>query len=248
MTKKNKKVNKIERSEILYYRMIVVLAVLIAVIFSITYFTGTNEDYNFFASKTAPVAMIVFAVLSIPSIAIFVLRRARGVDEKYTVFSSGYLLTLLLWLTSIFAFYNILSSKKLFAYIIVSAALYFVYNLFKREFFVFSLYTAVGAGLLALINSASRIQHVIFSILLVVISAAMIMLVLRKKAFKIKIGKNQILISDGSYKAYPFCISAGIMLAGVILSFLFVGMAFYSLVVLFVYYLILTIVNTVKMM
>ena len=81
-------------------------------------------------------------------------------------------------------------------------------------------------------------------------SVAVIALVLadKKKAVVLKVGKSKMSLTDGSFKAYPFCIAAGIVLAGMILSFFIGGAAFYSLIVLFAYYLVFTIVNTIKMM
>ena len=241
---------KIQRSEVLYYRMLVVLAALIAVIFSITYFTGTAEDYNSFLLNVAPVIAIVFAVLCIPAIIFFAVCRKRGKDEKNKVFSSGYLLSLVLWLTSIFALYGRISSKSSIAYIVVTAALYFVYYLFNREFFVFSLYAAVGAGILMMIHSSTRPEHIIAAILAVIVSIAAVLLVIgdKKKPVEIKLGKAKLKITDGTFKAYPFIVSAAILIAGAVLSFFFADMAFYSLIVLFACYLVFTIVNTVKMM
>ena len=249
MAKKANEV-KIKRTEVLYYRMLIVLAALIAVIFSITYFTATVEGANTFKLSTAPVVALVFAILSIPAIVFFVVQRVRGKDEKCSVFSSGYLLIIALWLTSVFALYSSLTSKKLIAYIIVTAALYFVNYLFNREFFVFSLYSAIGAGLLIIINASTRPVHIACSVLVVIFSALAVALVIsdKKKPFSLKIGKSKIALTDGTFKAYPFCIAAGIMLAGVILSFFSASMAFYSLVVLFACYLVFTVVNTVKMM
>ncbi|MEE0970382.1 MAG: hypothetical protein U0M06_13505 [Clostridia bacterium] len=241
---------KIKRTELLYYRMLVVLGALIAVIFSITYLTRTTEAENIFRLDTAPVVGLVLAVLSLPAIAYFLICRIKGKDEKLVVFSSGFLLTLALWLTSVFALYSSISSKRHIAYIIVTAALYFVYYMFSAEFFAFSLYSAVGAALLVLINSATRPMHIAYSAVVVAVSVLAIVLALldKKKPVSLKIGKSNLKLTNGAFKVYPFCVAAGIMLAGVILSFMFASMAFYALIVLFVYYLVFTVVNTVKMM
>ncbi len=249
MSKKSNE-TKIKRTEVIYYRMLIALAALIAVIFSITYFTQTPEAANSFRIKTAPIIGIAFGVLSLPAIVYFVLSRINGRDEKCKVFASGFVLLLSLWLTSIFGFYGSMSSKKLIAYIIVTAVLYFVYYLFSREFFLFSLYCALGAGFLILINSAVRHMHIIYAVVVVLISAVAIILALadKKNPVSLKLGKAQVKVTNGSLKAYPFCIAAGIMLAGVILSFFAASMAFYSLIVLFAFYLLFMVVNTVKMM
>jgi len=241
---------KIKRTETLYYRMLIVLAALIAVVFSITYFTGTPDESNNFTVNIAPKIALGLGVICIPALVFFIIRRAHGTDERTSVLSSSYLLVLVAWLTSIYTFYSHITSTKLVAYILVSSALYFIYYLFSREFFIFSLYTALGAGLLVMINSSLVTSHIILSVLVALVSALAIVLVMadKKKPVKVKIGKTSFSLTDGTFKMYPFCISAGIMLAGVILSFIVGSMAFYSLIVLFVYYLAFTVINTVKMM
>ena len=77
MAKKKKDV-KIQKSEVLYYRMLIVLAALIAVIFSITYLTRTAEDYNSFVLNISPILALVFAVLCIPAIVFYVICRKNG--------------------------------------------------------------------------------------------------------------------------------------------------------------------------
>ncbi len=247
-----KKVNdsKIKRSEVLYYRMLIVLAALIAVIFSITYATRTAEGSNSFILTGAPIAALVFAALCLPAIVFFIVCRKKGINERNRVLSSGYLLGLALWLTSIFALYGPLSTKAAMAYIIVTAALYYIYYIFKHEFFVFSLYASIGAALLLSINSAGNIEHIISAALALVLSAAVIFAVARdkKKPLAIKLGKNDVKITDGSFKLYPFATLALVIVLGSVLSFFMANAAFYSLIVLFAAYLVFTIVNTVKMM
>ncbi len=247
-----KKVNdsKIKRSEVLYYRMLIVLAALIAVIFSITYVTRTAEGSNSFVLSGAPVTAIVFAALCVPAVVFYAVCRTKGVNERNRVFSSGYLLALALWLTSIFALYGPLSSKAAMAYIIITAALYYIYYIFNHEFFVFSLYASLGAALLLSINSAGKIEHIISAVIALAISVAVVLAVVgdKKKPFEIKLGKNSVKITDGTFKFYPFAVLAAIIVLGSVLSFFLANAAFYSLVVLFAAYLVFTIVNTVKMM
>lgn len=247
---KKEKDTKIERSEVLYYRMLVVLAALIAVIFSITYLTRTAEGYNNFLLNVAPAVALVFAVLCIPALIFFFILRKKGKDERTKVLSSGYLLSLSLWLTSIFTLYGKLSSKSVIAYIVVTAALYFVYYLFNREFFVFSLYSAIGAGILLALHSSTRAEQIISAVLALIVSLGVVLLLVKdkKKPVEIRIGKSVVKITDGKFKMYPFAVSAAVIIVGAILSFFMADAAFYSLVVLFACYLVFTIVNTVKMM
>ncbi len=241
---------KIKRTEVLYYRMLIVLVALITVVFSVTYLTSDVDGANKFKLETAPLVATVLAVLCVPAVVYYVVSRIKCRDERCSVLSSGYILTLVLWLTSVFALYGKLTDEKRIAYVIVTAALYFVYYLFNREFFIFSLYSAIGAALLVFLNSSTRIMHFVYSALLVLLCALVVTLVLadRKKPVSLKIGKSKLKITDGKFKAYPFCIAAGIMLAGMILSFFSTTAAFYSIVALFACYLVFTVVNTVRMM
>lgn len=249
MAKKKKDV-KIQKSEVLYYRMLIVLAALIAVIFSITYLTRTAEDYNSFVLNISPILALVFAVLCIPAIVFYAICRKNGKDGSHKVLSSGYILTLVAWLTSIFALYGRISSMTVMVYIVVTAALYFIYYLFDREFFFYSFYAAVGAAVLMAMKSSTRAEHLVFSVVAVALStlAPLIAVRDRKKPLEIKLGKSTFQLIDGGYKAYPFLVSAAILLLGTLLSFFFADAEFYSLIVLFACYLVFTIVNTVKMM
>lgn len=247
---KNKKINKVKRSEVLYYRMLIVLTALIAVIFSLTYFTNTVEKYNNFTLNTAPITAMVFAGLSVLALVYFVVQRLRGADEQHRVLSSGFLTAVMIWVASIFGLFNRINEKKLIAYVVVSAALYFIYYLYKREFFAFSLFTALGAFLLAAMSSASRAEHIILSALVVILCVGYMIILIcgKKRTVEFKLGKSRYVLADSSFRIYPFCISAGLMIAGTVISFMLPTTFFYSSVVLFGYYLVITVISTVQMM
>ncbi len=254
MAKKSNDI-KIKKSEnkgadIVYYRLLVGLGVLIAVVFGISLSTRTAEAANSFSLTTVTVLAIIFGVLSLAALVYFVFSRIRNRDEKKSVLSSSYILILILWLTSIFAFYNSMSQRRLTAYIIATAVLYFVYYLFKREFFAFSLYCVLGAAVLVVMSTAGTMVSIACAVFALAISVAAILIALadRKAPLTLKIGSSKVAVTNGSFKVYPFCIAAGILLAGAILSLFAMGTEFYSLIVLFVYYLVFTVINTVNMM
>lgn len=243
---KNIRTEKNKRTDVLYYRMLVVLAALIAVIFCITGMTRTANAKNEFTLTVAPIISIVFACLSVAALAFFIVRRVKKTDETYKILSGGFLTALMLWLTAIFALYSRISERKLIVFIVVTAALYFIYYLYSKEFFVFSLVSALGAALFAAMNSASRTEHIVLAVLTVLLAAVSTVLVLVGQKKAVKIGKFTLF--DKKFKTYPFCISSGIMIAGTILGFFMSAGTFYTLVVLFVYYLIFTVISTIKMM
>lgn len=249
MTKKNEKKSiKIPRTEVVYYRMLITLTVLITVIFSIVSLTDTAEGYNNFLLNVAPKTAIISAIVCVPLLVFFIICKARKIDEKNWVISSSYLLLVAIWVTSVFGLYGFLSSKTSMAYIVVTAALYFVYYLFDREFFVYSLYSALGAAALLSINSASQTEHIISAVAAFVLTGVVLYFVFSKGKKPSKAGKKLAKNMVKEIKPAPFLVSAAVLVLGTVLSFFFAGVSFYSLVVLFAVYLIFTIVNTVKMM
>lgn len=247
---KNEKINKVRRTDVLYYRMLIVLCALVAIVFSITYCTNTVEKANNFLLNVAPIVAIVFAVLFLPALVYFIVQRVHGANELHKVLSSGFITLLLLWIASVFWLYGHVSSKKIIAYIIVSAALYFVYYLYNHEFFIFSLFNALGGVMIAMMTSATRPKHIILSAAVIVMSIVCIVLLLvaKKKPVEIGLGKSKFKLADETFNIFTFCISAGLMIAGVILSFILSTASFYSAIVLLAYYLVVTVINTVQMM
>lgn len=247
---KKKNINKATRSEILYYRMLILFAVLAFEIFGFFYATQTADRTDALRIYVAPIMALIFGALGICFFVLYLVRFKKGTNELYKVFSSGFATTLFLWIASAFALYFSFSEKRLIAYIVVSAAVFFIYYLYDREFFLFSLFTAIGGGLLSMLNYATVIRHyVVFALIAILCTICFVITVMGKnKKVEIKMGKSSILIFDKSYKAYPFYVSAGILLAGVILTFLLPNSLLYSLIVLFGYYLASTVVKTIQMM
>lgn len=243
---KTERAEKMKRTDILYYRMIAVLVALVCVTFCMTGLTRTADLKNRFTLTVAPIISLVFAVLFVASVVYFAVCRAKKLDETYVVFSSGFLSTVSLWLTAVFGLYGRIGEKKLIVFIIVTAALYFIFYLYAREFFMFSLVSALGAALFAEMYSALRLEHIIFALLSLAVGVLCVLLAVSGQKRPVKI-RNFVLF-DKSMKIYPFCISSGIIIAGTVSSFIFSGGAFYSLIVLFAFYLVYTVVSTVKMM
>ena len=245
---KKKISNKNKRTDVLYYRMLVVFAALIAVIFSITYFTATMERYNTFTFGVVPIILVVFAVLFVAATLYFVIQRVRGTDEYNKAFSSGYLFMIVSWLLSVFALYQALTTKRLIAYVLVTAALYFIFYIYSKEFFIFSLYNVVNVVALVLMNSASL--RIILAVFLALVSAAAVLVVIkgRKAPITLKMGKGSVKLTDAPIAPLPFCISIFIVVAGAVLNFVLMGAAFYSIIALFACYLVCTVINTIRMM
>lgn len=242
--------NKITRAEIVYYRLLMLFAFFAAEIFGIIFASQTAERDDVLRNYIAPAIILVFGGLGIVFLCLHIKRIFKGVNELLKTFSSGFVSCVALWISSVFSCYFFFSEKRLIAYIVVSAALFFIFYLFDREFFTFSIFTAIGAALLSILNFATTIQRYVIIALIAVLCVALVVItvVAKNKKVSFKIGNSEFVIFDKTYKPAPFYISAGIILAGVLLSILLFDSLIYSLMLLFAYYLVFTVIKTIKMM
>ncbi len=241
----SKKVNtvKMKKSEILYYRMLTVVVALFAVISSIQYAHGKMMLKPVFAL----VLMIGFGVLAVGA-AVWAILEASKKKKTMRVFGLPFLSGLFLCLAGAFAglWSGGVSSRRLILYATVCALLYLIYCLFDREIFSFSVYTIVGGIILSLLLSAMPLEKTVITVVIAVYAVLAVVVTLVGRSRNIKIGAQ--LIYGKKFKAYPYYISAGILLAGVVMSYLVVGSVIYSLAVLCAYYLIYTVVSALKNM
>ncbi len=236
---------KIKRSEILYYRLLTVVVALFAVITGIQYANGRVNPYPAFALVLA----ICFGVLALAAI-VLALAGAGKKDKKkgMRVFDFSFLAGLFLCLAGAFAsiWSGIVSYRRLMLYVTLCALLYIVYCLFDRESFSFSVYTIFGGIVMSLLRSALAVEKAIVVAFLVLYALAAIVVTVVGRGRNITVGGQ--LIYGKNFKSYPYYISAGILLAGVVMSYAVAGSVIYSLAVLGLYYLIYTVVGALKNM
>ena len=243
MSKKGNAV-KIKRSEIQYYRLLAVVVALFAVITGIQYSGGREEAYPTFALALT----ICFGALALAAVVLAIVGAKKKSKKSKAVFGSSFLAGLFLCLTGAFAalWSGVVSSRRLMLYVTLCALVYLVYSLFDRETFSFSVYTLVGGVVLSLLRNALAVEKTILVAIIVVYALAAIILTTVGRNRNIKIGGQ--LIYGKKFKAYPYYISAGILLAGVVMSYVIAGSVIYSLAVLGVYYLIYTVVGALSNM
>ncbi len=237
--------NKIEKNEITYYRMLLVFFALFAVIFGVTSVNQTAARADAMRNYLAPAIILISLLAALLSIVLWFVRKKKGTN-KISTLSCPFVCVFFLWLASIFTLYFFVSQMRLIIYAIVTAGVYFIYCFFPAEFFNFSAFTAIGAVLLSLANSSTRVAHYVIAAVVIVYSLAGVLVALVGKNKSVSVGK--LVLFDKRFKAYPFYIIAGMLIAGAVLSFFLANGLFYSLVVIFVVYMLFTVANTLKLM
>ncbi len=242
MSKKGNTV-KIKRSEILYYRMLTVIVALFAVITGIQYVSKSAEPDPIF-----PLILTgCFAVLAIASVVVALILKKKN-KKEFAVLDCPFLAGLFTCLALTFAmlWFNTASPRRLILYVSICALTYLVWCLFDRETFSFSVYTFIGGVVLSLLRKALLTEKIIVIIFLVLYALAAVAVTVIGRKSDVKIGKQ--VIYGKSFKAYPYYISAGIMIAGIITNQLIAGGVIYALAVLGIYYMVYTVVNALTNM
>ena len=205
-----------------------------------------------FVNDIQLICVIVSAAILIAAIIYKFVCVKSGKDESLKSLSSGLLLILAASLFAIVTLFGKIDSKILLAFVIIGTVLYFVYNIYEREFFWYSLYTAVAYFVLSLGFAASNVaslEQIIVTVASVVAAVAVTVVVAVSRGrsgkfvlFGRKLGK---LTKNG---AYPFYVTSALIIAGMLLALFVSGISIYSLVVLFASYMIFAVIYTIKLM
>jgi hypothetical protein len=205
-----------------------------------------------FLTNVLPILLIVAGLALAASIVWYAMCRSRHVDESGKIITSANLMgTAIVFFLS--CLYNKLSSDvfNVLVFFIVAIVLYFVYHIFRRDFFLCSIAAAAGFVLIKLSTiSQSSAFGFIFStacgILAIVAPVVFIVFGIVLHANKGVFLKKK-LIDKGDH-IYPMLIVSGISLAGALAAFFVPAAAIYAIVVILAAYLALAVANTIRMM
>lgn len=224
-------------------KLVIFSTALVAVVIAIMmlkrgYLSTVLAFYNY----VLPVLIPVFALTTVAAITLMVVRKHRGIDESGCVWSSSLMLILSAGLLAICLSYTTFSATRLLVSVLAFAALYYVYHLYSRAFFVYSLMTVCGGFLLSLERFFGLVGTIVLAVLVAAVIAVVLMILLAPKS---ALGRWASVADDSRY---PFYITAAILLVGLALLLLLPAWLFYAVAVLFGSYLVIAIINTLKMM
>lgn len=250
--KTQKKIANLKKSDIAANRLYVLFFAAVLLIFGIVRVGNSITAQLKFINDIQIICVVVSAALLIAAIIYkFVCARSEK-DETYTTFSSSFLILIAAAIFAVFTLFGNIDSSALLALVIIGTVLYFVYNIYAREFFWYSLYTALAYFVLALGYPASNTV----SLKQMIISAAAIAVAIAVIAFVAVFAsrKGHVAIFGRSFGklsksgAYPFYVTSALIIAGLLLALFISGISIYSLAVLFISYMIFAVIYTIKLM
>lgn len=242
--KKEKKAAAIKQEDIKLYRLMIEF-VLAIILVSAVIASGKGNEI-FIIGTVLPVFNIVSAVLFAASAIYFVLVKRRGINEtEKIVTSAGIFGNAAVLFLSGAHYYLFMDAKQLSLSLVIVTLLYFVYSIYEKRFFDFSLFAAMG--FLALSHSTLALGSIgTLATLLVRVS-----LVLAFAIPLFTIVRAIVRLAKGKLTAkYFICVilAALVTVAGAVLVLVYPSAVIYAVFALLAVYLATTVVYTVKMM
>lgn len=209
----------------------------------------------FFITYILPVLLVV-SVLGFAA-AIYLFVRRRGSDESVRIFTGANVLgAALVFLLAVLYYRLTFEVTMVIGCIIAAVVLYFVYNIFAGDFFIYSVLSAAGVMLLRgtridYMTSFSSVISLIFAILalLFAVVGIVIAVMAHSNNGRLKLGSRSIKLygAKGGH-IYPLIIAAVLIIAGGILSILAPAFVIYAVAALIAAYLAIAVVYVIKMM
>lgn len=187
--------------------------------------TGRNLTRNFYEFCRTPAFLVIAAVAALGAVAWFAYCRLKKVDESARIFTSTNCLSLVAYLAFFSACFGLSDVGRFHGFFIIvtigAAALYYASKIYKADFVVYSVITAVMAMSVYLWGMRFEAYMVILK-LLVVAGCVCFGLYYKKKLSSLKISKQ----TKSSFLVFPCYISLAL---GTVLLFwaYFQSMAFF---------------------
>lgn len=252
LTQKEKRALEAEAvSNAITYRMTIVFALLVVGILALIRVTQSASS-ELWLMGALPVFRIVTGVLFLAAVTFFIVMRAKNTDESRRILTSAFLCGIAGTLfVAALACYP-LGPSRIIAWFLATALLFFVYEIYAVDFFLFSVVTVVGAIAASLVGSSAFRGHetpvTVAALAAVLIAIAVVSRIagnLEKNGTAPFVGKK-IIAPAGmcALNAYIGCGAALLAVLGVVCF----GHALWFIAALAVVYLIFGIIYTVKLM
>ncbi len=241
-----KKVTADQRSrkkDVVSNRISVFFIVLLVVVFAILSLKGSYIStelmlYNY----VRPILVPLFAIATLCAGTLWIFRRKQKVDESMNVFSSSLLTCVSAGLFAVCLLYPYLSTTRLMISLLSCALLFFVYYLYPRGFFAYSLCTVVGALALSFLHFGNSLLGVIIPVALVAAVLVLSVIILLAPTSRM-VGQ----LSLAQMERYPMIVTAALLLAGLIVGFVMPSLIFYAVVLLAGWFMVVAIINTLRL-
>ncbi len=188
MSKKNdtnKKVHALSKSDVDFYRMCIIFAIVCAFVMLVLrmsatmtarHESGANLTYNFYMLCKQPWFLIVSALAGAAAVAWFAYSRAKKVDERYRVFTSVDALALAVYTGVFFVTFGfkLNSNYHMFFLLVtvIAAGVFFVGKIYRRDFLFFTVMN--GAFAVLIYTIASKVGALYIAAKLALLIAAVV--------------------------------------------------------------------------
>lgn len=252
LTQKEKRALEAEAvSNAITYRMTIVFALLVVGILALIRVTQSASS-EMWLLGALPVFRIVTGALLLAAIVFCIVTRTKKTDESKRILSSAFLCGIAGTLFVAAMTYYPLGASRIIAWFLAAALLFFVYEIYAVDFFLFSVVTVVGAIAASLIGSPAFRGHetavtvaAVVGVLIAIATVSYVAGNLEKNGTAPFVGKK--IIAPAGMKALNAYIGCGAALLAV-LGVICFGHALWFIAALAVVYLIFGIIYTVKLM
>jgi len=249
---KSKKYNE-KRNDIITYRLLIFFAIAVEKVGFFIYAMNVQRTELNKLETLAFVGLIITSILIILSLIFLIYRHRQNIDERETVLHSKslFVAALFLFLADLVIYFT---GQKwipvMTAFAITAIALIYIYYLYQREFFYFSLFAAVGCFFLYF-TEASLLRADIrlgfrFLLAVLVVFILVFALILKKGKGKLKSKSFNIKLLEKKTKYLPFFILAAFIAGFAVSSFFFPIYFLYLIFAIVGYFIIVGIYYTVK--
>jgi len=246
-----------QRNEIITYRLLLLFAVAVCVVGFFIFAMNIPKNEIQKLEKISFAGLIITGILFISSVVFLVYRINLAVDESDRVIHSKsvFLTAMVLFLSDLVIFFTYQRWIPLMTAVIITVmVLAYIYYLYQKEFFYFSVFSALSCFLLYLAGSQylSESFRMGFRVLLAVCAVFIVVfafLLMRSKGqLKSRPFKLNIKILDKNSKYFQFFILSVFFAGFAAVSFFAIDINFFYLICsLIVYFIIVGIYFTVKM-
>ena len=224
-------------------RVAVFFIVLVLVVVSVMSLKGSYVSTELaFYNNVRPVLLPVLALVTAAAAVLWIVRRQKKVDERGLVLSASLITCISAELLLVVLLYPFLSTTRLLVSLLGCALLFFIYYLYPRSFFGYSVCTVLGA--LAL--SSLRMGGGVLGLVLPVALVAILLVLLAVMLFAPTCRLARALGADEDDKL-PLIVTTALLLAGIVVGFVMPSLIFYAVVLLAASFLVFAIIHTLRM-
>lgn len=258
--KKNKaeeRARRISHNDLIVNRLMMAFILGVIAVFGMLIVKKNIANELNFITYVHPVLLVLSIAALVGAIVLFVLRKKKSVDDSERVFTKWNVLGAAIVFFAASVYYRIFfEASMVIAGVIAAVVLYFVFHTFPKDFFAYSVLTALGLLLLkmgttvfftsydGIISAICCAAALVFAVVGIIFA-----LLLHSGKGTLKLGGKKLRIYENKGgHIYPLIVSSVLMIAGGVLGFAASAYVAYAFGALLAAYIIIAVAYVIKMM